>query len=86
MDYKFKNGVLYVTPTKLMYLDYKRSKQSDRGAFYLLAFVLIFIGIPSLLAGLTFSNCIGVFIATFFGSIDLYEGWITEETVIAYTE
>ncbi len=87
MDYRFENGVLYVIkPTKLMFLDYMQSKHSHRGAFYLLIILFTLFVIPALLtAGLTFWNCIGVFLIMFFGSIHLYEGWLTEETVHAWT-
>jgi hypothetical protein len=86
MDYKLIDGVLYVAPTKLMYLEYMRSKQSDKGAAYILAFLFILVGLPSLATGLTFGDCIGLFMLVFFGSMHIYNGWITTDTVNAWTE
>ena len=72
---------------KPMYLQHMRCKQSERGGLYLLAFLFIFVCIPTcILNGLTLSNGIGLFILLFFGSMHFYAGFINKETVLAWTD
>ena len=55
-----------------------RCKESNRGYFYFMTVVLLFIGIPSMSISLTFYKILALFICGFVQSVSFYDGWMRE--------